>query len=102
MAFEKGQSGNPSGRPKERPWRDAILRAIARKESKKDPKALEKLADKVVSLGLGGDMQALKEIGDRLDGKSVQQQVVTGDEEGGPVRFERIEIVVVDSPDTDA
>lgn len=81
MAFPKGVSGNPSGLPKENKlWRDALIRAVKRREST-DPQALEKLADKLISLAYGGDMSALKEFGDRIDGKSKQQLDVgiTGD-----------------------
>lgn len=58
-------------------WRDAILRALKRRDSKEDPQALEKLADALVLKGIGGDVPALREIGDRLDGKPAQ--VIQGD-----------------------
>ncbi len=74
MPFVKGKSGNPLGRISDRPWREAIARAVKRRAEGSDPHALERLADKVVALGLDGDMQAIKEIGDRLDGKPVQPQ----------------------------
>lgn len=45
------------------------------------PKKLEHLADKVVDLALDGDMSAVKEIADRLDGKPAQQQIHSGDSE---------------------
>jgi hypothetical protein len=48
------------------------MRAVHRRESKKDPQALDKLADKLVALGLEGDVAAMREIGDRLDGKPTQ------------------------------
>jgi hypothetical protein len=53
-------------------WREAILRAVKRRDSKEDPQALEKLADSLVAKGLEGDIPALREIGDRLDGKPAQ------------------------------
>lgn len=74
MPWAKGQSGNPKGRISDKLWRDAIMRAVKRRASGQDPRALDKLADKVVALGLDGDMQAIKEIGDRIDGKPVQPQ----------------------------
>lgn len=37
------------------------------------PQKLERLADELVDQGLAGSTSALKEIGDRLDGKSTQQ-----------------------------
>lgn len=91
--FEKGQSGNPGGRPKEKPWRDALTIAI--KDG--DGLRLRRIADAVVTLAETGDMQAIKEIGDRLDGKPAQQTIVTGDEDGGAVNIiQRIERHIVD------
>ena len=49
-------------------WGDTIRHAIVQADAEK----LRKLADKLIENALSGDMQALKEIGDRLDGKSVQ------------------------------
>ena len=80
MAFVKGQSGNPGGRSQEKLWRSALLRAVHRKTDEKDQdKALEKVADACVMAALSGDMQAIKEIGDRLDGKPAQ--AIVGDED---------------------
>ena len=66
------------GRPKgaenrDKPWRGAIRKAVheLRGDDKK-VKALQLLADRLVTQGLDGDIAAIKEIGDRLDGKAVQ------------------------------
>lgn len=59
-------------------WREAVMRAVARRNSKKDPQAIEKLADSLVAKGLDGDVSALKEIGDRLDGKPSQGVDISG------------------------
>jgi hypothetical protein len=72
MAWQPGESGNPTGgykRPKI--WREAIERAIKRREQD-DPQALEKLADSLLRKVADGDVSAIKEIGDRLDGKVTQ------------------------------
>jgi hypothetical protein len=69
MAGVKGRSG-----PKqEKPWRDAIQRAIHRTADDGKTKRLEMLADQLVTEALKGDVSALKEIGDRLDGKPRQE-----------------------------
>jgi hypothetical protein len=73
---------NPLGAKSDKIWRDAIMRAVRRRDSGEDPQALEKLADKLVAKGLEGDIPALKEIGDRLDGKPTQE--LTG-KDGGPL-----------------
>ena len=54
-------------------WRDALLRAVKRRaKGKGASQRLELIADKCVEGALDGDMQAIKEIGDRLDGKPTQ------------------------------
>ena len=68
MAFQPGQSGNPTGRRKEKPWRDALTLALKADDGQK----LRRIAEKVVEAAEAGDLQAIKEIADRLDGKPVQ------------------------------
>lgn len=83
----KGEGGGaPKGNnnaAKGRQWAQAIQVALNRRE--KDGRAgLIELADTLIDAALAGDMTAMKEIGDRLDGKAKQQTEVTG-EGGGPV-----------------
>src|SRR5262249_39841872 len=61
----------PRGIWSDKAWRDAIRKAV-NKRDKDGSKALERLANKLVRLGEDGDVSALKEIGDRLDGKATQ------------------------------
>lgn len=75
---------NPAGPKSDKIWRDAVMRAVRRRDSDEDPQALEKLADVLVATAMAGDVVALKEIGDRLDGKPAI--AVTG-EGGGPVKI---------------
>jgi len=49
----------------------------------KKGQALRAIANKLVEMGLDGDMQAIKEIGDRLDGRPAQE--IMG-EDGGPLQ----------------
>lgn len=54
---------------------------------------MSELADKLVTLAMSGDLGALKELGDRLEGKPAQAVEMTG-AEGGPVQtINRIELV---------
>jgi hypothetical protein len=55
-------------------WADAVRRAVLRRMENEEgkPQKIERLADKVVELALDGDTTAIKEIGDRLDGKPSQ------------------------------
>lgn len=71
MTFKAGVSGNPGGKPVEgKIWREAIQRALKRRETGEDKQALEYLADALLDQCLKGDVAALKELGDRLDGKA--------------------------------
>ena len=71
MAFKQGQSGNPGGRPQDKPWRDALRIAAFEKDGKGRPK-LRAIAEKTVALALEGDIQAIMEVANRLDGRPVQ------------------------------
>lgn len=71
------------------------MRAVRRAATGEDVQALEKLADKLVETGLGGDVSALKEIGDRIDGKPTQ--MIVGDESNPLHVVTRIERVIVDA-----
>jgi hypothetical protein len=61
-----GQKGNKNA-ARGAEWREAVVKAIKRGQG------LDKLADVLVAKALDGDMVAIKEVGDRLDGKPKQQ-----------------------------
>ena len=65
-----GQKGNNNA-ARGSEWREAVVKAIKR------GKGLDQLAEVLVAKALEGDMVALKEVGDRLDGKPKQQVDVT-------------------------
>lgn len=66
---------------KNKPWRDAIDRALKkRNKSRTDgKKALDELAEKLLVAADNGEGWALKELGDRLEGKPAQSVTVGGD-----------------------
>ncbi len=66
MAAKGGQPGNTNSE-KGRKWRDAINKALAQ-----DKGALERVAKKLIAKAEEGDVSAIKEFGDRIDGKVVQ------------------------------
>ncbi len=69
-------------------WRDAIRVSVMRaQDDPKKGKRLAGLADALVDAGMDGDVSALKEIGDRIDGK-VPQGIVGQD--NGPIKVEII------------
>lgn len=70
------KGGAPKGNQnaaKAKIWSDAVRKAVL------SGKKLSTLANKLVSLAEEGDLQALKEIGDRLEGKPVQAVEGTGE-----------------------
>lgn len=65
-----------NGGKKDKLWRDALMVAIKRTDSE-GRVMLAKIAQKVVEAACEGDMAAIKEIGDRIDGKAPQSLDVT-------------------------
>lgn len=78
---------NPVGAKSDKLWRGAILRAVHRQMKDGKSKRLEGLAERLISEALSGDMQALKEIGDRLDGRP-HQAIEHAGEGGGPIQLQ--------------
>lgn len=74
-------------------WSDAIDRALALRCKGDGIAALDALAEKLLLLADAGDISALKELGDRIEGKPAQ--AITG-ADGGPLQIERIEVLIVD------
>lgn len=74
MAGVKGRSGTNKG--KDKPWADALRLAVFR-DGDDGRKVLRAIAETCAEAALAGDMQAIKEIGDRLDGKPAQESTVT-------------------------
>lgn len=71
-SWRNGQSGNPGGRPKSKPFADALRMEI--KAAGEDHKLLRTIARALLDKAKAGDMQAIREVADRLDGKPVPQQ----------------------------
>jgi hypothetical protein len=63
---------------KGRPWALAIERALRKRSRTDQLEALEELAEKLINKGLEGDLSAIKEIADRLDGKPKRAMEVSG------------------------
>lgn len=61
--------GNTNSKADNRLWRNTINRAIAQG----DPDRLRKIAEALLDKAAEGDVSALRELGDRLDGKPTQQ-----------------------------
>jgi hypothetical protein len=66
--------GNTNSSRNNRMWADTIRRVIAQS----DGEALRKVAEALVIKAQEGDISAIKELGDRIDGKSVATTELTG------------------------
>jgi len=71
--------------PKEKSFANMLNIAIKEAVEGKEHTKLRAVADALVDKAMAGDVQAIKEVADRLDGKVVQ--AISGDEEGGPVQI---------------
>ena len=87
-AIEKANEGVDTVDPLE-----VVTRAIENAKPRVEVKsrregieALDKVAEALIAKAEEGDIAALKELGDRIDGKAAQQTIITGSEDG-PVRM---------------
>lgn len=69
--FKPGQSGNPGGRPKRTRLTDALLAQLAELDKGEETTA-EAVARALIRQALGGNVQAIREIADRTEGKPRQ------------------------------
>lgn len=90
MAGVKGRSGTNKG--KDKPWADALRLAVYREDAE-GKRRLLRIAEKCAEAAEAGDMQAIKEIGDRLDGKPAQESTVTIDDKRDSTDWTRAELV---------
>lgn len=67
-----------SGRRQEKPFRDALRMEIAAVKEN-DPRSLRLIARKLLEKAAEGDMQAIRELADRTDGKV--PQAIVGDDD---------------------
>lgn len=73
-----------SGRKQEKPFRDALRMELAAVGD--DHKALRMIAAKLIEKATEGDMQAIRELADRTDGK-VPQGIVGGEDDDAPLQI---------------
>jgi ribosomal protein L17 len=79
--FKPGQSGNPAGRPKALTLSEAYRRELA-KIDEADPQKrtfAEVLAEQMIVRAKTGDVAALKEVADRVEGKAKQTITLSTD-----------------------
>lgn len=81
MATRGAPLGNKNG-SKGKPWREALRMELIQYESSEVPRGLvlRKIAVKVIEAALGGDLGAVQEIANRMDGKAtenIQHEIAT-------------------------
>jgi hypothetical protein len=86
--------GNQNG-ARAKVWRAAIERALERRsQSRADGiKEIDALADQLIALVAKGDITAIKEFGDRIDGKPAQAIIGGGADDPAIKVVGRIELV---------
>ena len=94
MANRGGQIGNNNAGKGKRLSAMLQARLTERKEE-------QALMDKLLDLALAGDMAAIKEVFDRIDGKP-KQAIVGGDEDDNPIQITQIERIIVKPTNTDS
>jgi hypothetical protein len=71
--FKPGQSGNPNGRPKKALLSDALRRQLAiALPGMSERTQAEAIAAALISEAIAGNVQAIREVGDRTEGKAAQ------------------------------
>ncbi|MCP5019813.1 MAG: hypothetical protein GY938_31685 [Ketobacter sp.] len=73
-------------------WRNAIDKALANRCKSDGQKALVEIAAQMLEKAAEGDMTAIKELGDRMDGKAPQAITVGGDE-SAPLVIKKVTFV---------
>ena len=80
MTFKAGQSGNPAGRPPKGKAMTELLRALLEEKDKDGFTHKAKIISKLILLAKGGQLEAIKYLCDRLEGRPAQALELTGDE----------------------
>lgn len=79
--------------PKEKSFAN-MLRIAINEASERGGTKLRDIADALVTKAISGDVQAIREVADRIDGKPAQA-IIGGDDDDAPVRLETIRRIIV-------
>jgi len=85
--------GNTNSNKNNRLWADTIKRAVVQSDGER----LRRIAEALLMKAEDGDMTAIKELGDRLDGKAMQAIEHSGDSEH-PIQHQ-IQYNIIDPKD---
>lgn len=86
-----GTEGNTNSSKNNRLFANTIRRVAVQ-----EPERLRRIVEALYDKAEQGDNQAIKEIGDRLDGKPAQ--IIAGDDENPFTMIHKIERVILDNP----
>jgi hypothetical protein len=96
MAFQKGVSGNPGGRPKrDWSWASELEKAVNETEKQTGKTFRELVAKRVVAEAASGNINAIKELINRMDGFPLAYTDITS--EG-----EKLEGIIIYKPEKNA
>jgi hypothetical protein len=87
-------AGNQNAKNAKR-WQQALRRALARKSNQSVEAGLDAIADLVVAAAYEGEQWAIREVGEREDGKPAQ--AIVGDPDADPIQIAEIVIRAVDA-----
>lgn len=83
MTFVKGVSGNPGGRPKKDwTWAGLYIQELKRKLKTTDGKKIDPkvaIAKRIIKMAIDGDLNAIKELSNRIDGMPQQSMEHSGE-----------------------
>jgi hypothetical protein len=86
--FPFGLLSHLHGRPKLKAFTDACAWSLPNQA--RIPETLQQIASKLIAMAVSRDLQAMKEIAYRLEGKVPQAQVIQGDEDRVSFAFLRL------------
>jgi len=80
-SVKPGQVLNPNGRPKKAWTMASLIRDAAEEEDENGVPRKVAIAKKLAELAAKGEMVAVKEFNQRMDGMPIQKNILAGDEE---------------------
>ena len=79
-----------SGFKTDKVWTDNIRIAAFKADKRGGPKAIRRAAEKLVSMAIAGDIQAMKEMGNRLEGMPAQALAIDTSRLASPLESGRV------------
>jgi ribosomal protein L17 len=104
MAFQPGnQEAKKADHGRRKLVTQQLISALNEAADDKDTPKVRKIVDALIDKARGGDIAAIKEIFDRVEGKPTQP--IAGDDDAPPIRLEQIVRTIVEparNPDSES